>query len=118
VKGGSARGKALGKSGGTGAGGTPGRSDESVRKIFDQNKGAVFAIYNRALRKDPSLQGKVTVRLVIEPNGTVSSAKLVSSALNSPALERKLLARIRLINFGAEPVARTTVNYSFDFLPF
>lgn len=112
----------LGKGDGSGAGGsgagTSGRSDESVRKVFDRNKGSIFSIYNRALRKDPSLEGKVTIKLVIEPSGAVSSAKLVSSELNNPALASKLIARIKLINFGAEKVARTTVNYSFDFLPF
>lgn len=110
----------LGKGDGSGAGGagSSGRSDESVRKVFDRNKGSIFSIYNRALRKDPSLQGKVTIKMVIEPSGAVSSVKLVSSELNNPTLERKLIARVKLINFGAEEVARTTVNYSFDFLPF
>jgi outer membrane biosynthesis protein TonB len=94
------------------------RSDESIRKVMDRNKGAIFSIYNRALRKDPALQGKVTVKLVIEPSGQISSLNLVSSELQSPSLEKKLLARIRLILFGAEDVTRTTLNYSFDFLPY
>ena len=109
----------LGKGDGSGTGGSSsGRSDESVRKVFDRNKGSIFSIYNRALRKDPALQGKVTIKLVIEPSGAVSSVKLVSSELNNPALESKLIARIKLVSFGAEDVSRTTVNYSFDFLPF
>ncbi len=94
------------------------RSDESIRKIMDRNKGAIFSIYNRALRRDPALQGKVTVKMVIEASGKVSSLKLVSSELETPTLEQKLLARIRLILFGAEDVERTTLNYSFDFLPY
>jgi hypothetical protein len=57
------------------------------------------------------------VKLVIEPNGSVSAVELVSSELGSPALERKLLSRIRLINFGSANVERTTLNYSIDFLP-
>ena len=110
----------LGKGDGSGSGdgSSSGRSDESVRKIFDRNKGSIFSIYNRALRKDPALQGKVTIKLVIEPSGAVSSVKLVSSELNNPALESKLISRIKLVNFGAEDVSQTTVNYSFDFLPF
>lgn len=98
--------------------GLSGRTDESVRKVFDRNRGALFAIYNRALRKDPSLQGKVTLELVIEPDGAVSSCKVVSSELNSPALEAKLISRIKLINFGVEKVSRSKINYSIDFLPY
>lgn len=94
------------------------RSDEAIRKVMDRNKGAIFAIYNRALRKDPMLAGKMTVQMVIEASGQVSSIKVLGSELNDPALEKKLLSRIRMIAFGAEAVVPTTLNYSFDFLPY
>jgi protein TonB len=93
------------------------RSDEDIRKVMDRNKGAIFAIYNRALRKDPMLSGKMTVQLVIEPSGQVSAIKILGSELGDGSLERKLLSRIRMIVFGARSTASTTLNYSFDFLP-
>lgn len=95
-----------------------GRSDESVRRMMDKSKGAIFNIYNRALRKDPSLQGKFVFEMLIEPNGVISEVKLLSSELNDPALERKILSRIKLIRFPAAQVIKTRVNYSFDFLPY
>jgi hypothetical protein len=55
--------------------------------------------------------------MVIEPSGEVSAVKLVSSELADNDLIAKILARIRLINFGAADVLRTRVNYSLDFLP-
>ncbi|WP_096085607.1 AgmX/PglI C-terminal domain-containing protein [Agaribacterium haliotis] len=94
------------------------RSEEEIRKTMDKNKGAIDAIYNRALRRNPALEGKVVFKLVIEPTGKVSSASIVSSELEDPALERKLLARVRLINFGQRSVVQTTINYSIDFLPY
>jgi hypothetical protein len=94
------------------------RDTESIRKVLDANKGAIYAIYRKALRSDPSLQGKVTVNLQIEPNGSVSTVKLVFSELDSPAVEKKLLNRIRLINFGELQVTQTLLDYSFNFLPF
>jgi protein TonB len=93
------------------------RSSEAIRKIMDRNKSAIFAIYHRALRKDPTLEGRVVVKIVIEPSGAVSSAEIVSSDLNDQDLESKILMRIRLIDFGAEAVETTTLNYTFDFLP-
>ncbi|HEY8567700.1 AgmX/PglI C-terminal domain-containing protein [Microbulbifer sp.] len=93
------------------------RGEESIRQIMEANKGAIFAIYNRALRQNPTLAGKVTVKLVIEANGAVSAVSLVSSELGDDDLERKLLARIGLINFGAANVEKSTLNYSIDFLP-
>jgi outer membrane biosynthesis protein TonB len=95
-----------------------GRSDESIRRLMDQNKGAIFAIYNRALRQDPTLQGKYVFELLIEPDGSISEAKLLSSELGDAELDRKILSRVRLIRFPAENVIKTRVNYSFDFLPY
>ena len=94
------------------------RDTESIRKVLDANKGAIYAIYRKALRSDPSLQGKLTVNLQIEPNGSVSQVKLVFSELASVEVEKKLLNRIRLINFGNQQVTQTLLDYSFNFLPF
>lgn len=85
---------------------------------MDRNKDAIFAIYNRALRRNPGLQGKVTVKLIIAPSGEITAAEIVSSDLQDEALESRLLARIRLIAFTAGDAVRTVVNYSFDFLPY
>jgi periplasmic protein TonB len=99
-----------------GAGGAA-RSEEEVRKVMEQHKGAIFNIYNRALRANAALQGKVIVKIVIDPSGQVVDASIVSSELKDAELEAKLLQRIKLITFSASNVARTTLNYSFDFLP-
>lgn len=94
-----------------------GRSMEEIQLVFDRNKGAIYTLYNRALRQDPTLRGKVVVRLIIAPSGRVTGCELVSSELRDPELERKLVARIRLFNFGAKDVGTVSVNYPIDFLP-
>jgi periplasmic protein TonB len=116
---GAGSGSGKGKAGdlvGTG-GGSGGRSDEAIRRMMDQQKGGIFAVYNRALRQDPSLQGKFVFEMVIEPDGSVSDVKMLSSELRDSELVGKILARIRMIDFGAANVLRTRVNYSLDFLP-
>jgi protein TonB len=85
---------------------------------MDRNKGAIFAIYNRALRKDPFLEGKLVFEMVIDASGSVADIKLLSSELSDDDLTRKILSRIRLIRFEAKNVVTTRVNYSFDFLPY
>ena len=94
------------------------RSDQDIRRQMDAAKGRIFSVYNRALRSNPTLEGKVVFKLVIEPDGSVSDAQVVSSELGDPKLERKLLAAVRFINFGSADVLKTTLNYSFDFLPY
>jgi TonB family protein len=93
------------------------RSVEEIKLVFERNKGAIYAIYNRALREDPSLQGKVVVSLTIAPTGEVLDCKLVSSELKAPELERKLLGRIKQFDFGAKDVDQLTVTWPVDFLP-
>ena len=94
------------------------RSEESIRSVLDQNNASLYSIYNRALREDPSLQGKVTFKLVIEPDGSVSSCTIVSSELSDSSLGNKLVSRMKLINFGADNVTATTTQWSIDFLPY
>ena len=81
------------------------------------NKAAIYALYNRALRQDPSLQGKVILKLTILPSGRVTACEVVSSELRAPDLERKLAARVRLFDFGAKDVGVMVVTYPIDFLP-
>jgi outer membrane biosynthesis protein TonB len=100
-----------------GNGGSGGRSDESIRRVMDQNKGAIFSIYNRTLRENPDLKGRFIFEMVIDPSGQVTDIRLVSSELSDQGLIGKILTRIRMITFGAEDVQRTRVNYSLDFLP-
>lgn len=94
------------------------RSVESIRKTLSQNKGAVYSLYRRALRSEPELQGKLTIRLVIAPNGQLTSVTLVGTDLDSDDLVQRLLSRIRLINFGALNVTTTELEYTYNFLPF
>ncbi|MFZ2986568.1 TonB family protein, partial [Ideonella sp.] len=100
-----------------GKSGKAARSLEDIRLVFERNKGAIYAIYNRALREDPSLQGKVVLELKIAPGGQVEGLRVVSSELKAPELEAKLLARIRQFDFGAKDVDQLTLTWPLDFLP-
>jgi protein TonB len=93
------------------------RSIEDIRRVFDSNKGAIFAIYNRALRRDPTLQGQVVLELSIDPSGRVVDCKVVSTELADVSVVAKLVSRIRLFDFGQKDVATTTISYPVHFLP-
>lgn len=93
------------------------RTREEIQTVFDQNKGAVYALYNRALRSDPTLRGKVVLELTIAPNGRVTACRIISSELNDSTLEQKLVSRIKLFKFAAKDVETTVVSYPIDFLP-
>jgi hypothetical protein len=96
----------------------PSRTDEEIQIVFDRYKAALYRIYNRELRSNPTLQGKMVLRLTIEPDGAVSMCKLDSSDMDSPALESRIVARVLKFNFGPkEDVPPVTILYPIDFLP-
>ena len=117
---GSGAGGGGGGKGGTLAKGNSGkatRSIEDIKLVFERNKGAIYALYNRALRDEPALQGKVVLELKIAPGGAVDGVRIVSSELKAEELEKKLLARIRQFDFGAKDVDVMVVTWPVDFLP-
>jgi TonB family protein len=93
------------------------RSREEIEMVFDRNKGAIYALYNRALRKNPALEGKLVLRLTIAPDGTVTSCEVVSSELGDPELEGKLVQRVLLFRFDPKDVEPVTTTKPIDFFP-
>jgi periplasmic protein TonB len=100
-----------------GGSGKASRSADEIALVFTKNKGAIDAMYARALRDNPALQGKVVIELTIAPSGDITAARVVSSDLNDPEFESKLLARIRLFKFDAKDVAALTATKPIDFFP-
>jgi periplasmic protein TonB len=93
------------------------RSQEEIERVFQKNKGSIFNIYNRELRKDPTLQGKVVFELTIAPDGSVTSCVIVSSELGNKKLEKRLVSKIRKFKFANKKVPTIKVTYPIDFLP-
>ena len=101
----------------TGTSGKASRSREEIELIFDKNKGAIFALYNRALRRDPTLEGKLVLRLTIAPSGIVTFCEIVSSDLGDLELEEKLVRRVKMFRFEARDVEAITTTKPIDFFP-
>lgn len=100
-----------------GRGGAAGRSEEEIAMVFDRNKGAIYALYQRALRMNPMLQGKLVLEFTIAASGEVTRCRIVSSELHDPALEREIVARVMLFRFEPEKVDPTTATKPIDFFP-
>jgi hypothetical protein len=96
----------------------PSRSDEEIQIVFDRYKAALYRIYNRELRSNPTLQGKIVLRITIDPDGSVSLCKMESTDLASKTLVAKIVERVKSFNFGDKPgVPKITILYPIDFLP-
>lgn len=95
-----------------------GRTDEEIQIVFDRYKAALYRLYNRELRKDPTLRGQLVLRLTIEPDGTVSFCQLHNSDMDAPFLTQQVVERVTTFDFGAkEDISAVTIIYPIDFLP-
>lgn len=93
------------------------RTNEEVTLVFERYKSALTQLHARALRSDPNAKGKVTLELTIEPDGTVTHCKVVSSDFDAPDFLSKVVARVKTFDFGEKKVERVTITYPLEFIP-
>jgi periplasmic protein TonB len=92
-------------------------ADESVTLVFEKNKGTLYSLYERARRTTQDLQGKLVLQITISPTGDVIDVKIVSSELNNPELEAKIVSRVKTFKFESNGEKPVTVTYPIEFLP-
>ena len=93
------------------------RTAQTVSRVFDKKKLGLYSLYNRERRTNPGLKGKLVLRLTISPQGKVVSISVLSSELNSPKLEQRILARVRRFDFGKQGTKPFTIDFPIEFLP-
>ncbi len=99
-------------------GASAGRTDEEIQIVFDRYKASLYRLYNRELRKDPTLRGQLVLRMTIQPDGSVSFCELQSTDMKAPALAQQVVNRVSTFDFGAkEDIVAMTIIYPIDFLP-
>ena len=94
-----------------------GRTDEEIQIVFDKYKAGLYRLYNRELRKDPTLRGQIVLKLTIEPDGTVSLCGMETSDMDAPELAQLVVQKVRGFHFGEKDVPAITILYPIDFLP-
>jgi len=88
---------------------------ETIRLVVRQNRDAIRGCYERQLRRDPSLAGKVVVRFKIVRDGTVSRAEITESTVENVDVESCIRHEVQSWMF-AEPEGggHVIVNYPFN----
>jgi len=95
-----------------------GRSQQQIQELLDRNKGAMYTLYNRELRNNASLQGKLVMSITIAAAGHVTRCVILSSELDSAALEQQLVELVSRLDFGEKPGASAvTTKIPIEFFP-
>lgn len=81
---------------------TGSRDRDAVAAVVARHTSAIQFCYQREVKRNPNLRGKIVVRFVITPQGTIASVTVISSNLGNPSVESCIVERIkRWDDFGA-----------------
>jgi TonB family protein len=91
-------------------------SPETIRSSVLRNIGQVRMCYQNALQRNPTLEGRVTLRFVIGVDGSMLAAAVSESTLPDPSVGECIAAAARRWILPAPPDGSIiTVNYPFTF---
>ncbi len=99
----------------TGVGG--GLPKDAISRVVKRRIRAVQACYERALKKERTLAGKLVVRFTIGTAGRVTSARVITNSTRSASVGSCVTGRISGWRFPRPRGGPVTVSYPFVFTP-
>ena len=96
--------------------GTGALNPQEVNKVIGRRMGAIKGCYERALRRDPNLKGKLVVRFTISGSGRVTTARTVENGL-TPEVGDCVVSAFKRFRFPQPDGGSLTMESPFMFLP-
>lgn len=90
---------------------------ELIKRTVESYLGGLRYTYNKQLRKNPDLEGRITVAITINVKGLVDDAKVVETTMHNEEMEREIIAKIKHWTFPPVLTKTLTVTYPFVFFP-
>ncbi|MFN3561921.1 MAG: TonB family protein [Chloroherpetonaceae bacterium] len=91
------------------------RPAAEIQKIVDKNQGAIEECY-AAARSNTDAKGKMTVRIIIAPDGAVTNAQVANSTIRNESLNRCIVAKMKRMRFSSIPQkVNQSVDIPYDF---
>lgn len=90
---------------------------EEVQRVIRSGLADLRACYEEGLKRNPSLGGRVTVRLIIDQDGHVSSVAPECTSLPDPAVVSCMAKRFGRYQFPKPATGSATVIYPVMFTP-
>ncbi|MCB9488307.1 MAG: AgmX/PglI C-terminal domain-containing protein [Deltaproteobacteria bacterium] len=84
-----------------------------INAVINRRIGRINYCFKEGLEENPSMSGRAEILFTIQPSGAVSSARVASSTLASPAAEECLRRRVMRMKFPAVSGPAKTVKFPF-----
>ncbi|MBX3185979.1 MAG: AgmX/PglI C-terminal domain-containing protein [Labilithrix sp.] len=98
----------------------PGRRREDIQTIILSRRDEARACYDKALKDHPGIEGDLTVKWVIDPQGNVQDAQIDTSksSILEPSVSMCVVEMIKKIKFASSAKGfETRASYPFNFHP-
>ncbi|MBC7793472.1 MAG: TonB family protein [Clostridia bacterium] len=90
---------------------------ESIAKVVRARLRSIQDCYERELKRDATLQGKIEIEFTIGQGGDVDEARVSSNKMGSAEVGDCIVSRVRRWKFPQPKGGSVTVNYPFIFTP-
>lgn len=91
------------------------RNEQSLYKVLSQNIGRLQYIYEKFLKTNPDIRGKVEVEVTINPDGSIANVAVLSSEIPIPDFQRQLVDAVRRWKYDAIAQGQMKVVYPIVF---
>lgn len=81
-----------------------------IASVIRNQKNFLYRCYAQHLRLNPDARGRIDTSFTIEPDGTVSTARVIGSTIPDPTLQQcvvSTLARVRFRSYNGDPMIVT-----------
>lgn len=89
----------------------------SLNRYVMQRKSAVTMCYERELKRNPSLKGKITIRFVILPTGRIGEVSVDENTMGDDNVAACIVSKVRMWSFPFKPEEDVPVSFPFVFSP-
>ena len=89
--------------------------DSYIASVIKNQRTFLNRCYAQRLRLNPDARGRIDTSLTIEPDGSISTARVIGSTISDPALQQcvvSTLQRARFKTFNGDPII---VQYPINF---
>lgn len=91
------------------------RDERSILRVFNSYRGRITYAYNKILKQDPGLRGKVVLEITVDASGKVTKCVVASSTLANPSFEQELVRIVKNMRFQSIPEGEVTFQNPFVF---
>lgn len=93
------------------------RDPQAINDVVASHRSSIKMSYEKYLKRDPNLKGKITLRITISASGSVSAVNIVENSTGNNEFADEVIRKVKMWQFEPVTDGDVTVSYPFVFTP-